>query len=277
MALKQKVKTSEIILCVVLSLVIVAAGLVGYAQKQKLWMFAEVKEPLTLQVSGALLGGMVQTQPGWHYAVAPAAVRVKADYTPEAVEWTAGYYYHWNRAHDMSIAADVTEGEFPVLVQWDKRWGYEIYGTNYMANNGCGPTALCIVYAGLTGKTDWNPYSLAMYSIENDLYMANVGTKWIFMKDVGRYLGLTVQEFNEYQLDQALPELQAGKVLICKVGPGDFTTGGHFIAVTRLYEDGTVEVRDPNSREKSAVLWDYEQIIAQTQYVWSYTYDQNAL
>ena len=53
--------------------------------------------------------------------------------------------------------------------------------------------------------------------------------------------------------------------------PGDFTSGGHFIVATKLLEDNQVEVRDPNSREKSAVTWDFDQIINQTDYVWAYS------
>ena len=72
----------------------------------------------------------------------------------------------------------------------------------------------------------------------------------------------------------AKPALEAGKVLVCKVGPGDFTSGGHFIVVTKLLEDNQVEVRDPNSRDKSLQTWDFDQIIEQTDYVWAYRYAQ---
>lgn len=261
---------SEAILCVLLSLVIIGAAVVGYAHKHKLWMFAEVVPTVGFPVETALVGGGNATEPAWHYAFAPSYVREKAYYTPEAIAWPAEYVYYYNREFDKDISGDVTAGEFPVLLQWDKRWGYELYGTNFMGNNGCGPTALTIVYAGLTGKTDWNPYSLAMYSIEHDLYVPNVGTKWVFMEEGGAALGLTVDKIGE-ELELARPALEAGKVLVCKVGPGDFTSGGHFIVVTKLLEDNRVEVRDPNSRDKSAVTWDFDQIINQTDYVWAYS------
>ena len=260
----------EIILCVLLTLIIIGAAVVGYAHRQKLWMFAEEIPAVGMPVEAALIGAADGAEPGWHYAFAPSYIREKAYYTPEAIAWPAEYYYYHNVKFDKSIASDVTEGEFPVLLQWDKRWGYELYGTNFMGNNGCGPTALAIVYAGLTGNTDWNPYSLAMYSIDNGLYVPNVGTKWVFMEEGGSYLGLTVDVIGE-DLELARPALEAGKVLICKVAPGDFTSGGHFIVVTRMLEDNQVEVRDPNSRNKSLVTWDYDRIIGQTDYVWAYS------
>lgn len=265
-----KTQKLEAALCVCLSLVIVGVGLLGYALRHQLGPFA----PQTISASGAvdaaLLGVGDDLEPAWHYAFAPSYIREKAYYTPEAIAWPAEYYYYWDKDLDMDISGDVTQGEFPVLLQWDKRWGYRLYGTNFMGNNGCGPTALSILYTGLTGDTSWTPYDLAMYSIENDLYVPNVGTKWAIMEIAAGYLGLDVTVIGE-DLELALPALEEGKALICKVGPGDFTSGGHFIVVTELLEDGQVEVRDPNSREKSAVAWDLERILEQTDYAWAYT------
>ena len=55
----------------------------------------------------------------------------------------------------------VTKGEYPLLLQYDKKWGYGIYGDNVIAINGCGPTSLAMVVAGLTGKNDTTPYDIA--------------------------------------------------------------------------------------------------------------------
>ena len=55
----------------------------------------------------------------------------------------------------------VQKGKFPLLLQYDKNWGYGIYGDNVIAINGCGPTVLSMVVAGLTGKNDITPYTIA--------------------------------------------------------------------------------------------------------------------
>ena len=46
----------------------------------------------------------------------------------------------------------VTKGEYPLLLQYDKKWGYGIYGDNVIAINGCGPTSLAMVVAGLQAR-----------------------------------------------------------------------------------------------------------------------------
>ena len=51
--------------------------------------------------------------------------------------------------------------------------------------------------------------------------------------------------------------LRGGRLIICVVGPGDFTTSGHFIVITGM-QDGQFTVNDPNSTQRSSMLWDYE-------------------
>ena len=41
----------------------------------------------------------------------------------------------------------VQQGQFPLLLQWDERWGYGPYGDSFLAISGCAPTALAMVAA----------------------------------------------------------------------------------------------------------------------------------
>lgn len=62
--------------------------------------------------------------------------------------------------------------------------------------------------------------------------------------------------------------LDDGAVLILALGPGDFTSSGHFIVVTG-YTDGGFSVNDPNSRENSSRLWSYGRLASQISNLWS--------
>ena len=62
--------------------------------------------------------------------------------------------------------------------------------------------------------------------------------------------------------------LAAGKVVICSVVPGDFTTVGHFIVLAGLTDDGQVEVHDPNSAERSRA-WDLDRVLGQCANLWA--------
>ena len=52
------------------------------------------------------------------------------------------------------------------------------------------------------------------------------------------------------------------------MGPGDFTTTGHFIVLVG-YENGKIKVNDPNSIKNSEKEWTYEQIKDQIRNLWA--------
>ena len=89
---------------------------------------------------------------------------------------------------------NVTKGEFPLLLQWDERWGYGDYGKSNIAISGCGPTSLAMLIAGLTGKNDTTPYDIAKFAVEKGYYQDNAGTTWSLMSEGAKYFGLQVKE-----------------------------------------------------------------------------------
>ena len=54
------------------------------------------------------------------------------------------------------------------------------------------------------------------------------------------------------------------------MGPGFFTTAGHFIVLTG-YEDGYVTVNDPNSKANSEKKWEFAQIRDQLKNLWAFS------
>ena len=48
---------------------------------------------------------------------------------------------------------------------------------------------------------------------------------------------------------------------------GDFTTTGHFIVLIGT-EEGKIKINDPNSEERSSILWEYSRIEYQIKNLW---------
>lgn len=163
----------------------------------------------------------------------------------------------------------VTKGEYPLLLQYDKKWGYGIYGDNVIAVNGCGPTSLAMVVAGLTGKNDTTPYDIAKYSYEKGYYTEEWGTKWDLMSTGVEPFGVTGKKI-VLSKQNLYNELNSGHPLVASMRPGDFTTVGHFIVLTGIKDDKIV-VNDPNSKERSAKLWEYDVIAPQIKGLWTYS------
>ena len=160
----------------------------------------------------------------------------------------------------------VTKGKYPLLLQYDTRWGYGMYGDDVIAINGCGPTSLAMIIAGLTGRNDITPYDIATYSYQKGYY--NGGTSWsLFTEGTSKY-GIIGTEI---PLSKAsiINELEQNHPIICSMKKGDFTTTGHIITIVGTKNKQFI-INDPNSRERSNELWSYETLEPQIRNLWSF-------
>lgn len=188
---------------------------------------------------------------------------------PEILDFVNDYLTTQPVGHGGLTAAE-KKASHPLFVQWDKRWGYSIYGEDSMAISGCGPTALAMVAYSLTRNDQIDPYSVAQYSMQNGHYVNGVGTAWTLMTDGAAYFGLTATSSYKYTEAQLKEALEKGGMVIVSVGKGDFTVhSGHFI-VLYGYKNGKFQLNDPFSYTNSSKLWDYETLANQSKNMWIY-------
>ncbi len=169
-----------------------------------------------------------------------------------------------------STVGDVTKGVVPLLIQWDRRWGYALYGSStIVAVSGCGPTCIAMVACGLTGRNDITPAKVASYSANNGFLTESRDTSWDLMTYGAEEYGITGTELG---LDEAAManQLAAGHPIIASMGAGDFTSSGHFIVLTG-YANGSFTVNDPNSLVRSGETWSFERLKNQIVNLWYYT------
>lgn len=163
---------------------------------------------------------------------------------------------------------EVEGGEVPLLLQYDQRWGYGDYGNSSVAVSGCGPACLSMVITSLTGDDTITPYVVAQYASEQGYYVPGAGTAWTLMSEGAKHFGVIGEEL---PLTKSIMEgvLKEGRPIICSMRPGDFTTTGHFIVITGI-KDGQFTVNDPNSTERSNMLWDYDTLKPQISNLWAF-------
>lgn len=183
---------------------------------------------------------------------------------PETEEFVLNYPFREEAEVDLS-GFDRQEG-VPLFLQWDPQWGYEKYGSDFLAVTGCGPACLAMAGYYLTGSKNMNPRDMAVFAEENGYYAAGYGSSWTLISQGSARLGLTATELPlvEKKMKDAL---EAGHPVILAMGEGDFTTTGHYIVLTGL-QDGLFMVNDPNSIENSSKLWSYEQLESQIRNIW---------
>ncbi|MDE6566541.1 MAG: C39 family peptidase [Lachnospiraceae bacterium] len=199
----------------------------------------------------------------------PESLRNLALKNPETIDFVKQYPEKKDRQGEIDVSEDLT-GDIPLFLQWDERWGYRKYGGDYMAVNGCGPTCLSMVYCGLTGKGKWNPYELARRAEQDGYYVKGTGTSWDLMTNGASDLGLKVEKLplNESKIEK---HLQQRHPIICTVGPGDFTTQGHFLVLTGMDAEGKIIVNDPNSIKRSKKKWELDRLMSQIRNLWAYS------
>lgn len=190
---------------------------------------------------------------------------------PDTRDFVMSYSEESGMKHDADISKEAAEDGIPHFMQWDKRWGYETYGSNMMALTGCGPTCLSMVYTGLTKNADMNPLVIAERAEAEGYYVWGSGSSWDMMNSLAAEIGLTVHNvpFEESSIKIFLSE---GNPIICVMGPGDFTESGHFIVLTGVDADGKIIVNDPNSYANSDKHWDISVLMPQIQNLWGYSY-----
>lgn len=133
--------------------------------------------------------------------------------------------------------------------QASKPWGPKMYSNHNdksqtMANSGCGPTAMADIVNTLKDSSV-DPWTLAQLSMEWGDRTYNSGTAWSFFKHVAEKYGFS--KFIQSGSYSALSAcIDAGGYVVCSMGPGYWTSGGHFICVWKY--DGTYTyANDPAS------------------------------
>lgn len=183
---------------------------------------------------------------------------------PETEEFVLNYPFR--KTHQPS-AAQWEPGTVPLFLQWDSRWGYERYGSDFLAITGCGPTCLAMAGWYLTGEETMTPDAVARFAEKNGYYASGYGSSWTLISEGAKELGLTATELPLVK-KKIVTALENGNPVILAMGPGDFTTTGHYIVLTAV-EEGAFRVNDPNSLANSEKLWTYEQLENQIRNIWA--------
>lgn len=183
---------------------------------------------------------------------------------------TERFVLEYPTAKDLEYTIDLSgysRDSVPLFMQWDQRWGYIQYGSDVAGLTGCGPVCLSMAAYYLTGNDAYSPDKMLAFAAENGYYVSGSGSSWTLISEGGVKLGFDVTEL-PLDENRIRANLEAGVPVICVMGPGDFTTTGHFIVLTG-WEDGRIRVNDPNSMANSEKLWTYDQIADQIKNLWA--------
>lgn len=200
----------------------------------------------------------------------PARMLEDLERNPEMLEFVVNYPTT-EPVVSGGISTEEAKEKCPLFIQWDDRWGYAGYGTSNIGLSGCGPTCLSMVIYSLTRDASVMPDVIADYSMKEGYYVKDVGTSWQLLEDAAFRYGLSVEVLDYMDEKEMRQALKQNGLIICSVGPGDFTDQGHFIVIKGYNSEGFF-VNDPFSYTNSAKVWDYDTLISQIVKIWVYRY-----
>lgn len=129
--------------------------------------------------------------------------------------------------------------------QTDSRWKNHIYSSvgdssQTIGTSGCGPTSAAMVVTAIKGTI--TPLEMGDLFVQYGYRSANNGTYWSAFRWVADVFNIDYQECSS--LDTAIDLVKNNNYVICSVGNGLFTTGGHFIVIVGI-EGDTLKIYDP--------------------------------
>ena len=204
---------------------------------------------------------------GYSYGVYPESLRMLLEKNPETIRFVLEYPEKHGKAYEIDLSEYAGSETVPLFLQWDQRWGYITYGNDVAGITACGPLCLSMVAYYLTGDEDMSPDRIMQFAMDNGYCVPGNGSRWTLISQGAQKLGLNVTELPLVE-KRIRNEVLAGNPVVCVMGPGIFTTTGHFIVITG-YENGKYRVNDPNSIIRSHELWSFSQIQDQIRNLWA--------
>lgn len=129
--------------------------------------------------------------------------------------------------------------------QIDSRWSNHLYTSvgntsQTIGTSGCGPTSAAMIVTAVKGVI--TPDTMGDLFVKYGYRSADNGTYYSAFKWVADTFDIDYSE--AYKLDDAVNLLRNNNYVVCSVGNGLFTTGGHFIVLVGIDGD-TIKIYDP--------------------------------
>lgn len=163
-------------------------------------------------------------------------------------------------------------------LQTDSRWKnkpYRVKGENAtIGGSGCGPTAAAMIIETVTGKK-FTPEDACNWSMAHGYKALGNGTYYGYFKPQFAEFGIDCDMLNwtktygkpDHANHKKVEEmLKQGYYFIALMGPGLWTTGGHFVVL--WWQDGKMRINDPASTREVRLNGDIRTFRSQCSYYW---------
>lgn len=163
--------------------------------------------------------------------------------------------------------------------QFDSRWASHDYSAKGEKTNlyvsGCGPTSAADIIAAIK-DANVTPVTCANWSVAHGYKAVGAGTyNTYFVPQLNAY-GIKCEYLNSYCYHnlnhpshaKVKEALKNGKWVIANAGPGNWTSGGHFIVAYQVDANDNVYICDPASNAAARLKNTFNTFAYQMKYYW---------
>ena len=165
--------------------------------------------------------------------------------------------------------AVITDG-IVAFLQCDPAWGDLNFGEegvngsdgNTICAAGCGPTSFASIAATL--GIDTNPAETADIAGRAGMYVHGAGSSWSITRVLAEHYGLNYEKLDNFSVDYINSLLRSGKMIhVAGSGSMPYTSGGHYIAIVGVADNGDWIVTDSGHSADTAIAsYDPMQILS---------------
>ena len=174
---------------------------------------------------------------------------------------------------DCTATAQNNTTGFVFYDQFNSAWRDHPYGTSTIGDSGCGPSAVAMVVATLTGDHSVTPVVVADFGTQNGAYITGQGSSYQKMLIDGPvHFGLKSKAINS--IDEAISTIKAGGLVIAAgTGAIPYTESGHIIVLRGVTNSGKILIGDSDGAHKGANQKEFDQseIISGNSGLWAVT------
>lgn len=165
-------------------------------------------------------------------------------------------------------------------LQTDPRWGSLDYSAKgektTIRASGCGPTAMAMVLATWADQSV-TPKTECAWALAHGYKAPHQGTYYGYFEEAGRRYGLKTYRLNYSNLygndksayhAQVKDALDRGEMVIACMGPGNWTSSGHYVLVWGIQGD-TIYINDPASTKAARTQGSWALFKQQVKYYWT--------
>lgn len=143
----------------------------------------------------------------------------------------------------------------PYFCQGQEPWASRTYGSDPFSRYGCGPAVMAMAVSAMT-EDYVDPDQMGQWAVQNGQWAKGSGSYLSLIPKAAEAWGLTAESLTDRTAEALQDALLGDHLLVALMGPGHFTKSGHFILLRGVTLSGGILVADPNSPDRSLVVWD---------------------